>query len=89
MSLITRALEILQGRVRLYLSIGGVPAVEIVIRDKEKEIVAEIKNPVLALELGVQQFAKGRNKRDSYVLKMIKAAGYKVKVKYKMLEFEV
>jgi hypothetical protein len=88
MSMITSILEILTGKIHIYLSVGGSPAVEIVIRDKEKEIVADIKNPILAIELGLQQIAT-KKKMDSYVLNRIKDAGYKIKVKYKMLEMEI
>ena len=86
MSLITDILEIIEGKVHFYLSVGGKPAVEIIMKDKE--IVAEIKNPLLAIELGIQQLAT-KEKRDSYVLQRVKDAGYKIKVKYKMLEFEL
>ncbi len=86
MSLIRDLLEIMTGKAHLYLSVGGTPAVEIILHGKE--IVAEIKNPLLAMELGLE-YALNRKKGDHYILKQIKAAGYKVKVKYMMLEFEI
>ncbi len=88
MSLITSILELVSGRMHFYLSVGGRPAIEIILRDEEKEIVAEIKNPVLALELGLQQISTAK-KFDSYMLDRVKDAGYKIKVKYKMFEFEL
>lgn len=77
---------LLSGKVHFYLSVGGTPAVEIILR--EKEIIAEIKNPILALELGIQQLAT-RRKKDSYILNKLKASGYKIKIKYKVFELEV
>jgi peptidyl-tRNA hydrolase len=86
MSLIKDVLELMRGKVHFYMYVGGSPAVEIILRDRE--IVADIKNPILAIELGLKQLGN-RAKVDSYVLKQIKKAGYKIKVKYKMIEFEL
>jgi hypothetical protein len=86
MGMMSEILEMIQGKVHFYLFVGGSPAIEIKIHDKE--IIAEIKNPLLALELGLQQFATKR-KSDSFILNQAKKAGFKVKVKYKMLEIEL
>ncbi len=86
MSNFRNLLEMIQGKVHFYLYVGGSPAVEIIMRDKE--IIADIKNPILALELGIQQFATSR-KKDSYILDQAKKAGYKIRVKYKMIEIEL
>ena len=86
MSLMRNILEMMRGKVHFYLFVGGSPAVEIIMHNKE--IIAEIKNPLLALELGLQQITTNR-KSDSYILKQAKKAGYKIKVKYKMLEIEL
>ena len=88
MGIVSDMLDIVEGKVHFYLSVGGKPAVEIIVRNKEKEIVAEIKNPLLAVELGIHQLAGG-GKYDSSILKNVKKAGYKIKIKYKMLEFEL
>jgi hypothetical protein len=88
MSTITDILEIMTGKVHFYLTVGKIPAVEIILHDERKEIVAEIKNPVLAVELGLHGLAKSKGS-GSYVIKKIKAAGYRVKVKYKMFEIEL
>jgi hypothetical protein len=88
MSMITDILEIMTGKVHFYLSVGRKPAIEIFLHDERKEIVAEIKNPVLAFELGLHELAKGKGS-GGYVLEKIKDAGYKVKVKYKMFELEL
>ncbi|UCD03225.1 MAG: hypothetical protein JSV63_01140 [Candidatus Aenigmatarchaeota archaeon] len=86
MSLITDILEVFSGRLRFHLFFEGKPAVDLVLTPRE--IVVEIKNPIVALEMGFHQIGH-RNKLNSYIIKMIKAAGYKMKIKYKMLEFEI
>jgi hypothetical protein len=86
MGMMRNLLEMMQGKVHFYLFVGGSPAIEIIVHNKE--IIADIKNPLLALELGIHQFAN-RGKSDSYILKQAKKAGYKIKVKYKMLEIEL
>jgi hypothetical protein len=86
MSMITDALELFKGRLRFHLAVDGKPAADIVVTPGEA--ILEIKNPLLALELGVQQIGKKPGLR-SYVLKAVKAAGYRVKIKYKMLEIEI
>lgn len=86
MSVMRNIFEMMSGKMHFYLFVGGSPAIEIKMHNKE--IIAEIKNPLLALELGLHQFATNR-KSDSYILDQAKKAGYKVKVKYKMLEIEL
>ncbi len=86
MSLITDTLEIFRGRLRLHLFVDGKSAVDVVITPGET--IIEIKNPILALEMGLQHMGKKKG-ISSYILKAIKAAGYKVKVKYKLIEFEI
>lgn len=88
MSSLTRLLEMVTGKASFYLTIGGKPAVEILFHDEKKEIIAQIKNPVLAVELGLHELAAG-GRGGSYILEKIKAAGYKVKVKYKIFEIEL
>ncbi|MBN1896403.1 MAG: hypothetical protein JW789_01600 [Candidatus Aenigmarchaeota archaeon] len=86
MSMITDILEVFDGRLRFHLFLDGKPAVDIVIH--AGEVVAEIKSPLLALEMGIQHIGK-ESKINSYVLEMIKKAGWKVKVKYKIFELEL
>jgi hypothetical protein len=88
MSLFDGLKEILRGRVHFYITIGKVPAVEILLRDEE--IVAEIKNPLLAMELGIVQLLKSGGKAGGgSMLKKVKSSGYKIKIKYKRFEFEL
>ncbi len=86
MSKITDILEMLDGRLRFNLAFEGKPAIDIVLNPME--IVIEVKDPIVALEIGIQQIGKKRGV-SKYIIQAIKAAGYKVKVKYKVLEFEL
>ena len=86
MSLMRNILEMVNGKFHFYLYVGNSPAVEIILRNRE--IIADIKNPLLAMELGLKQLGKGPS-LNSYILKQVKSAGFKVKVKYKMFELEI
>lgn len=86
MSIITDILEVFSGRLRFHLFFDGKPAVDIVITTDE--VIVDIKNPLVALEMGFHQIGHS-NKLNSYIIKMIKAAGYKIKIKYKVLEFDI
>jgi hypothetical protein len=86
MSIIKNILEMIQGKVHFYLFVGGSPAIEIILHDKE--IIADIKNPILALELGLHQLG-GKKQFSSSILDKVKEAGYKVKVRYKIFEIEL
>ena len=60
---------------------------------KEKKIIVDIKSAVMAIEFGIKEFMKTRGKQsrkiDMSAFKNIKKAGYKVIIKYKMLEVEI
>lgn len=86
MSVMKNILEMIKGKFHFYLYVGDSPAVEIIL--KNKEIIAEIMNPLLAVELGLKQLGKGPS-INSYILKQLKAAGFKVILKYKMFEIEI
>jgi len=86
MSVITDILEVFSGRLRFHLFFEGKSAVDVVLTPGE--MLIEIKNPIVALEMGLQQIGS-KNKLNSYIIDMVKSAGYKVKIKYKLLEFEL
>jgi hypothetical protein len=79
-------LEVITGRVHVYVTVGKVPAVEIIPRGNE--IIADIKNPFLAMQMGLKLFM-GRGKSNGLLLRQIKSAGYKIKVKYMIFEIEL
>lgn len=86
MSILKDILEVFQGRLRLHLRLDGKPAADIVLTPRE--VIVDIQNPLLALELGIKNIGK-ENPINSYILKMAKAAGYRIKVKYKIFEIEL
>ncbi len=84
MGLLDSFLEKIFGNVHFYIFVGKKPAAEIIIN--EKEIVVDIKNPVLAVEAAIEQMLKKKHV-GSEKLKQLKKMGYKVKIKYKRIEF--
>ena len=58
------------------------------IKSKGKEILVDIKNPMAAIDMGLLDLLKGKIK-GSGSLKKLKNAGFKIKVKYKLFEFEL
>jgi len=86
MSILKDMLEVFQGRVRLHLKLDGKPAADLVLTPRE--IIIDVKNPLLALEFGLKNIGK-ENPINSYIIRMAKAAGYRIKVKYKIFEIEL
>ena len=86
MGLLSDILMGIRGRIHFYIALDNKPAEEITLHDKE--ITAEIKNPLLALEIGFEELLS-RERKDASTLKRIKSMGYKVKLKYKLLEFDL
>ena len=80
--------EKIAGRVHFYITVGKKPAIEIYLQDKE--IIAEIKNPLLAIEFGIEHLLSGGTELGkNNMLEKIKKHGYKIKLKYKMIEMEI
>lgn len=86
MDLLAGILEKLMGKVRFYIYLGKKPFAEVIFNDNE--IVLDIKNPVLAVEAAVEEIIKKKH-FGSKRLDILKTMGYKVKVRYKRLEFEL
>ena len=84
--MITDFLGVFRGKVRFFITVGDEPAVEIKIEGKE--IIADIKNPLLAIELGIEEFLKSGNSSGD-MFKKIKEMGYRIKIKYKFIEVEI
>ncbi len=51
-----------------------------------KTIIVDIKNPIIALEFGIEQILKGEEEIDAQLMERVKSMGYKIKMKYKTLE---
>jgi hypothetical protein len=88
MSLLESILESIFGKVHFMVLVGNKPAIEI--RLEDKEILVDIKNPVLAIELGLEEIV-GRREGESpdSLMKKLKSMGYRIKIKYKFLELEI
>jgi hypothetical protein len=80
-------LQRISGRVHFVVLIKDRPALEIKLKDKN--IIVDIKNPVLALTLGMEEFMKHKGGKEISFVKELKRIGYNVKIKYKMFEFEL
>jgi hypothetical protein len=85
MSLLEGILETVFGKVHFMVFVGESPALEVNMHDKE--ITVEIKNPVLAMEMGLEGLAK-KNSMGS-TMKKLKAMGYTIKIKYKIFELDL
>lgn len=88
MSLLEGILETVFGKVHFVITVGNKPAIEIKL--EEKEIIVDVKNPVLAIELGMEEFVASRRKdKKNSLLKRLKSMGYTIKIKYKFLELDI
>ncbi|NOX71269.1 MAG: hypothetical protein GXO64_01035 [Candidatus Micrarchaeota archaeon] len=59
-----------------------------------KKIIVEIKSPILAIEFGIKEFMKNKDAKDNSEIDMsafenIRKAGYKVIIKYGLIEIEI
>jgi len=86
MGIMAKILESLCGKVHFMILIENKPALEITIEDKN--ILIDVKNPVLALDFGIQQLLKV-GKAEKSLLYDVKKLGYKVRIKYKMFELDI
>jgi len=85
--------QISEGNISFTIIIDGknVATIKVI----NKFIIISIDNPVLAIELGIKEFIKRKaNDEESGNIDMsafenIKKAGYKIKLKYGMLEIEI
>lgn len=90
--------QVSDGGISFTISIEGGDVAEISF--KGKKIIVEIKSALLALEFGIKEAIKnefneekkGKKKAkniDMSAFENIKKAGYKIIVKYKMIEIEI
>jgi len=81
--------RIFGGKVHILVTVGAKPALEVIFENST--IVLDIKNPILAIEAGLEEMVKRRGKItfDSRRLDGLKELGYKIKIRYRGLEFEV
>lgn len=70
------------------IMVGNKPAIEVKLHDRE--IIIDVKNPVLAIELGLEEyFGDVKNKSRGSLRKKLKSMGYRIKVKYKIFELDL
>lgn len=87
MEILAEILKTIIGRAHFMIYMGKNHAAEIEIKDKV--IVVDIVNPIAAVELGIEEFLSRKGTQDIDVIKKIREAGYKIKIKYKMLEMDL
>jgi|GEM_PF-1136045 len=75
------------GRVHFMIYLGKAPAAEIELKDKD--IIVNIIHPIIALELGIEEFLSRKGEKDIQMIKRLKGMGYKLKIKYKWFEVDV
>jgi hypothetical protein len=80
-------LETILGKIHFYITVGRKPAAEIFI--EKKTIIIEILNPILAIDIGIQIWLKFRKMGKKGLLTFVKKSGYRIKIKYKRLQFEL
>ncbi len=84
---ISDILKSLKGKGEAYISIDGKPLLLITLKDKELKI--DVKDAFALVNMGVAgDLLKGGGKKSEKIQKL-KDAGFKIKVKYKLFEFEL
>ncbi len=86
--LLERLLSKLVGDMHIYVTLGERKALEVSVQDKS--ILITILNPVIAAELGLEQWllTRGRKKGPpiSRTVERLKSQGYTIAVKYKLFK---
>ena len=75
------------GRVQFMVYLGKAPAAEIELIDKD--IVVKIIHPIIALELGIEEFLSRKGEKDLQMVNKLRKMGYKVKIRYKWFEVDL
>ena len=75
------------GRVHFRVYLGKAPAAEIEFKDKD--IIVNIIHPLIALELGIEEFLSRDGKKDINMIEKLKRAGYNINIRYGMFEFDL
>jgi hypothetical protein len=87
MDILADVFKTIVGKAHFMIYMGKSPAAEIELKDKE--ISVNIVNPVALVELGIEEFLSRKGTQDIEVIRKVKEAGYRIKVKYKTLEMEL
>ena len=87
MGFLSDIFESIGGKLHFMVFLGDAPAAEIHLEGKS--IIVEIIHPLVALELGLQEFLKKDGPYDVGLLNKLKKMGYKIKIKYKIFEVDI
>lgn len=87
MDVLAEILRTVLGRIHFMIYLGKSPAAEIEV--KNKDIIVNILNPLIAIELGLEEILSKKGKKDINMIERIKKAGYSIRIKYKMLELDL
>lgn len=80
MPLVEDIMQTVKGRFSLLISVRDKPAVEVSVQDKA--IIIDVKNPLLALELGMEHLTKDKEEKTYSLRQALKERGFRIKVKY-------
>lgn len=86
-SLLASLLQKLLGEMHIYVTLGEHKALEVKVEDKD--ILVIIKNPIIAAELGLEQWLLSRGREGpppSKTVEELKKQGYTITVSYKGLK---
>ena len=75
------------GRVHFIVYLGKAPAAEIELIDKD--IIVKIIHPIIALELGIEEFLSRKGEKDIQMIERLRKMGYRVKIRYKWFEVDL
>jgi hypothetical protein len=87
MNILEEIFRSIVGRVHFRVYLGKAPAAEIEFKDKD--IIVNIIHPIIALELGIEELLSRKGKEDISMIERVKKAGYNIKIRYKMFEFDL
>ena len=87
MNILEEIFRSIVGRVHFRIYLGKAAAAEIEIKDKD--IIVNIIHPIIALELGMEEFLSRKGRKDINMIEKIKKAGYTIKIRYKMFEIDL
>lgn len=83
---LSEILKSLSGSGEANISINGKPLLSITLKNKEMKV--DVKDPFAIVEMGLAgNLLKGGGKSEK--VKKLKDAGFKIKIKYKLFEFEL
>ncbi len=87
MSILEEIFRSIVGRLHFRVYLGKAPAADIELKDKN--IIVNIIHPLIAIELGVEELLSRKGGKDVSMIEKLKAAGYKIKIRYKMFELDL